>query len=73
MHVITSTYVSLGGLFYEQTDGVALSSPLSPVSSNFFMDDFEERACVFSLALQGRMVYFLINPRFTVVVWSGKL
>ena len=27
----------------EQTDGVAMGSPLSPVTSNLFMDDFEER------------------------------
>jgi hypothetical protein len=40
-HVLTSTYFSLGEQFYEQTDGVAMGSPLSPVTSNFFMDDFE--------------------------------
>ena len=39
--VLTSTYFSFGGQFYEQTDGVAMGSP---VISNFFMDDFEERA-----------------------------
>jgi hypothetical protein len=43
-HVLTSTYFSFGGQFYEQTDGVAMGSPLCPVISNFFMDDFEERA-----------------------------
>jgi hypothetical protein len=30
--------------FYEQTDGVAMGSPLSPVIANFFMEDFEEDA-----------------------------
>jgi hypothetical protein len=43
-HVLTSTYFSFGGQFYEQTDGVVMGSPLSPVICNVFMDDFEERA-----------------------------
>jgi hypothetical protein len=43
-HILTSTYFSFGGQFDEQTDGVAMGSPLSPVISKFFMDDFEERA-----------------------------
>jgi hypothetical protein len=43
-HVLTSTYFSFGGQFYEQTDGVAIGSSISPVISNFLMDDFEERA-----------------------------
>jgi len=29
--------------FYEQTDGVATGSPLSPVIANFFMEDFEKK------------------------------
>jgi hypothetical protein len=29
---------------YEQTDGLAIVSPLSPVISNFIMDDIEETA-----------------------------
>jgi hypothetical protein len=32
------------GQFYEQTDGVAMGSPLSPVVANFFMEDFKKRA-----------------------------
>jgi hypothetical protein len=43
-HVFTSTCFSFGGQFYEQTDGVAMGSPLSPVIMNFVMKDFEERA-----------------------------
>jgi hypothetical protein len=43
-HVLTSTYFSFGGQFYEQTDRVAMGSPLSPVVANLFMDAFEERA-----------------------------
>ncbi|XP_046382334.1 uncharacterized protein LOC124153280 [Ischnura elegans] len=43
-HVLTSTYFQFRGEFYEQTDGVAMGSPLSPAIANFFMEDFEERA-----------------------------
>jgi hypothetical protein len=43
-HVLTSTYFSFDGQFYEQTDGVAMGSPLSPVRANFFMEDFETKA-----------------------------
>ena len=43
-HVLTSTYFCFNGQFYEQTDGVAMGSPLSPVIANFFMEDFEKRA-----------------------------
>jgi retron-type reverse transcriptase len=43
-HVLTSTYFCFDGHFYEQTDGVAMGSPLSPVIANFFMEDFEKKA-----------------------------
>ena len=43
-HVLTSTYFCYDGQFYEQTDGVAMGSPLSPVIANFFMEDFENKA-----------------------------
>jgi hypothetical protein len=32
------------GQFYRQTDGVAVGSPLSPVITIFFMEDFEKKA-----------------------------
>ena len=43
-HVLTSTYFCFDGQFYEQMDGVAMGSPLSPVIANFFMEDFEMKA-----------------------------
>ena len=43
-HVLTSTYFCFDGLFYEQTDGVAMGSPLSPVIVNFFMEKFEKKS-----------------------------
>jgi hypothetical protein len=41
---MTTSYFSFNGQFYEQIDGVAMGSPLSPVIANFYMEDFEERA-----------------------------
>jgi retron-type reverse transcriptase len=43
-HTLTSTYFSSDGNYYEQTDGVAMGSPLSPDIANFFMEDFEDKA-----------------------------
>lgn len=36
-------FFCLNGQFYEQTDGVATGSSLSPVIANFFMEDFKEK------------------------------
>jgi hypothetical protein len=38
----TSSFFRFNGQFYEQTDGVAMGSPLSPVIADFFMEHFEE-------------------------------
>jgi len=43
-HVLTSIYFCSDGQFYEQTDGVAMGSPLSPVIANLFMKDFKKKA-----------------------------
>ncbi|XP_023726043.1 uncharacterized protein LOC111874629, partial [Cryptotermes secundus] len=43
-HVLTTSCFNFNGQFYEQTDGVAMGSPLSPVIANLYMEDFEERA-----------------------------
>jgi retron-type reverse transcriptase len=42
-HVLTTSYFSFNGQFYEQIDGVAMGPPLSLVIANFYMEDFEER------------------------------
>ena len=43
-HTLTSTYFCFKGEYYEQTDGVAIGSPLSPVIAIFYIEDFESRA-----------------------------
>jgi hypothetical protein len=35
-HVLTTSYFSFNGQFCEQTDGVAMGSPLSPVMANLY-------------------------------------
>jgi hypothetical protein len=42
-HTLTSTYFCFDGQYYEQTDGVAMGSLLSPVITNFFMKNFEKQ------------------------------
>jgi hypothetical protein len=44
IHVLTSTYFCFEGKFFEQTNGVAMGSPLFPVLASFFMEDFKKRA-----------------------------
>jgi hypothetical protein len=43
-HVLNASNFSFAGQFYEQIDGVAMGSPLSPVITDFFMMDFARSA-----------------------------
>ena len=43
-HCLTSSYFSYQERIYEQKEGVAMGSPLSPVVANFFMESFETTA-----------------------------
>ncbi|GJQ78547.1 hypothetical protein Trydic_g11659 [Trypoxylus dichotomus] len=43
-HCLRTSYSVWDGSFYEQTDGVAMGSPLSPVVANLFMEQFESLA-----------------------------
>ena len=39
-----NTYFSFQGQFYEQVEGAAMGSPVSPILANLYMDYFEEKA-----------------------------
>ena len=41
---LRSTYFCFQGEIYEETEGVAMGSPLSPIVANIFMEDFEGKA-----------------------------
>ena len=41
---LNNTYFIFQGVFYEQTKGAAMGSPVSPIVANIFMEAFETRA-----------------------------
>ena len=41
---LRSTYFTFRGKFYEQVEGAAMGSPISPIVANLFMENFETRA-----------------------------
>ena len=41
---LRSTYFTFRGKFYEQVEGAAMGSPISPIVANLFMENFEMRA-----------------------------
>ena len=68
--VLTSTYFCFDGQYFEQTDGVAMGSPLSPVKADFFMEDFEEKA-LNQATLKPTCWYRYVDDTF--VIWPhGK-
>ena len=38
---LKTTYFQFQGRFYEQIQGAAMGSPISPIVANLFMEDFE--------------------------------
>ena len=46
---LRSTYFTYRGKFYEQMEGAAMSSPISPIVANLYMESFELRALQTSL------------------------
>ena len=41
---LTTTYFQFQGSFYEQINGAAMGSPISPIVANLFVEEFEVRA-----------------------------
>ena len=41
---LKSTYFSFQDQFYEQIEGAAMSSPVSPIVANLYMEYFEQKA-----------------------------
>ena len=45
---LKNTYFQYKGRYYEQTEGVAMGSPISPIVANLFMEDFKVQAIMTS-------------------------
>ena len=41
---LRSTFFTFRGKFYEQVEGAAMGSPISPIVANLYMENFETRA-----------------------------
>ena len=65
-HVLTSTYFLFDGNYYEQSDGVAMGSPISPAVANFYMQEFEHMALERS-QLQPSHFFRYVDDTF--IVW----
>ena len=64
---LTTTYFLWNGEYYQQRDGVAMGSPLSPVIANFYMEKFED--CVLATAPKKPSIW-LRYVDDTFAVWS---
>ena len=64
---LTSTFFCFEGEFFEQTCGVAMGSPLSPIVVNLFMEDFEAKALTSAHLLPNLWKRYVDD---TNVIWS---
>lgn len=63
---LRSTYFRFRDTFYEQRDGAAMGSPLSPVVANLYVEAFEERALSSSTLLPRLWLRYVDD---TFVIW----
>ena len=63
---LTNTYFTFQGKLYEQKEGAAMESPISPIVENIFMEDFENRALATSPCTPKTWKRF-VDDAFTVI------
>ena len=68
---LTNTYFSFQDKLYEQKEGAAMGSPISPIVANLFMEDFEIRALTTSPSTPKLWKRF-VDDAFTVINKTHK-
>ena len=68
---LKTTYFQFQGRFFEQLQGAAMASPISPIVTNLFMEDFEIKA-INSAAVPSRIWKRFVDDTFVVIDSTRK-
>ena len=69
---LNNTYFSFQNKFYEQVEGAAMGSPVSPIVANLYMEYFEEKALT-SAANPPQVWYRFVDDTWVIHQQSSKL
>jgi hypothetical protein len=62
-------YFRFGGQYYQQSDGLAMGSPLSPLMADIFMDHFENQHIVDNI----NILYYFRYVDDLIICWTGSM
>ena len=68
---LKNTYFSFQGRYYEQTEGAAMGSPISPLVANIYMEEFEKQAISTSTTLPILWKRY-VDDTFTIIKENSK-